>query len=338
LKLSTRVGIGIVSLLIASTALVALTPQVWSSIDAIPPHIAGRFRDARGFQQSAFGQYFVFDRRGHRVYGVDEAQQSVWELIQLGPEEGRIIDPTGFSVAPDGSFVVADMPENIERIQTFTPVGFRIAGFMLPSQKRPHITFNNVVLSGIGSLQYTGSSVLISQPENGTLVTEYNLGGRTIRSFGQLRPTGHEDDPDVHIALNAGIPLPTSDGALWFVFQAGLPTIRKYDAQGQLVFERHLEGQEIDDVVAKLPTTWNRRSGTNELPLVTPTVRTAAVDRDGNLWISFVTPFTYVYDRDGDKIRVVQFRGAGIVSPTSLFFGPKGRLLVTPGLLEFALP
>jgi hypothetical protein len=46
-------------------------------------------------------------------------------------------------------------------------------------------------------------------------------------------------------------------------------------------------------------------------------------------------PYTYVYDPDGDKIRTVQFRGAGTLAPTALFFGTKGRLLVTPGLYEF---
>ena len=71
------------------------------------------------------------------------------------------------------------------------------------------------------------------------------------------------------------------------------------------------------------------------MPLVTPTIRTAAVDPAGNLWVSFVVPYTYVYDRDGDKIRVVQFRAAGIMSPASLFFGQNGRLLLTPGLYEF---
>ena len=34
-------------------------------------------------------------------------------------------------------------------------------------------------------------------------------------------------------------------------------------------------------------------------------------------------------------IRVVQFKGAGVVSPSSLFFGPKGSLLATPGLYEY---
>jgi hypothetical protein len=323
---------------LASSVVRALAPEVWNSTSAIPPHIAGRFRDARGFEQSDFGQYYVFDRRGHRVYGIDEAQERVWEIVQLGPEEGRIIDPTGFSVAPNGTFVVADMPDGNERIQVFTPVGFRTGGFVLPRRDRPHITFNDVVLSGIGSLQYTGSSILISQPEVGSLVTEYALSGQTIRTFGQLRPTGHEDDRDVHAALNSGIPLKAPDGSVFFVFQAGLPVFRKFDSAGTLMFERHVEGQEIDETIARLPTTWMRRTATSELPLVVPTVRTAAVDREGRLWISFVTPpYTYVYDSDGDKVRTVQLRGAGLISPSSLFFGSKGRLLVTPGLVEFDL-
>jgi hypothetical protein len=66
-------------------------------------------------------------------------------------------------------------------------------------------------------------------------------------------------------------------------------------------------------------------------------VRTAAVDPAGNLWIAFVTPYTYVYDSDGDKQRVVQFRGAGLIAPTSFSFAGGGRLLVTPGCYEFTL-
>lgn len=111
---------------------------------------------------------------------------------------------------------------------------------------------------------------------------------------------------------------------------------QKYDAKGTLVFERHIEGRELDDLVASQPTTWpRRRTEEGEFALVMPTVRTAAVDRSSNLWISFVVPYTYVYNPDGDKVRTVQFRAAGIISPNSLFFSHTGRLLVTPGCYEF---
>jgi hypothetical protein len=321
------------SLLAASVA--ALGANVLVSVRAVPPELAGRIREARGFQQSAFGQLFVFDRRGHTVYGIDEQQTSMWEIVQIGAEPGRILDPTAFSVAPDGSFVVADAPGNRGRIQIFGPAGNRLGGFLLAASTRPRLTFENVVMNGIGSLQYTGTSILLSQPESGALITEYDLTGRTSRTFGELRATGHEQDADVHLALNSGIPLAAPNGDLLFVFQAGLPAFRRYDRTGLLLFERAIQGREIDRIVEELPRSWPRSAATGELPLVRPTIRAATVDRNGRLWVSFVAPFTYVFDADGDKVRMVEFRGAGVVTPGSLFFGPRGTLLVTPGLYEF---
>ena len=320
------------------SALFTLAPTVLQSVDAIPAHIAGRFRDATGFQQSAFGQYFVFDRRSHVVFGIDEDKSGAREIVHIGGEPGRLLDPTAFAVSPDGRFAVADAPEGRERIQIFTPAGFRSAGFTLPVRSAPRVVFENYVMNGIGSLQFTGRSVLLSQPEDGSLVTEYALDGSTIRTVGRLRHTGHEDDPQLHLALNSGLPLPDGDGGLWFVFQTGEPLLRKYDRDGTLLFERHIEGREIDQILASLPTRWPvRRSESGEYPIVTPTIRTAAVDPHGAVWISLLGPYTYVFDRDGDKIRVVQFRAAGLVSPNSLFFGPRGRLLTTPGLNVFAV-
>jgi hypothetical protein len=111
---------------------------------------------------------------------------------------------------------------------------------------------------------------------------------------------------------------------------------RKYDASGKLLFERHIEGREIDDLVASQPTTWpTRRVEDREVPFVQPIVRTAAVDPQGRLWISLIVPYTYVYDTDGDKARTAQFNAAGIISPTSLFFTRGGHILVTPGCYEF---
>ena len=314
----------------------ALGPDVMQSSDAVPAHIAGRFRETAGFEQSASGQYFVFDRRAHAVYGIDEAQTRAWEIVTIGAEPGRIIDPTAFSVAPDGSFVVADAPRGLERIQIFTPVGFPIGGFSLPGRARARISIDNFVLNGISTIQYTGNSILISQPDTGGLITEYQLQGGIDRTFGNLRYTGHEDDREVHLALNSGLPLVDPTGGFFFVFQAGQPVFHKYDASGRLLFERHIEGVEIDGFLKALPTTWPRRQNNDgQLPFVRPTVRTAAVDSAGNLWVTLAVPYTYVYNPDGDKIRTIQFRGAGTLTPNSLSFGKGDRPLVTPGLVEF---
>jgi len=40
-------------------SLAAIKPDIVRSSGGIPAHLAGRFREPVGFQQSAFGQYFV---------------------------------------------------------------------------------------------------------------------------------------------------------------------------------------------------------------------------------------------------------------------------------------
>ena len=151
--------------------------------------------------------------------------------MHIGSEPGRIINPVAFAVDQrTGVFVVADSPENRERIQVFSPAGFRINGFFLPGRTRARVVLDGLALNGIGSLQFTGDSILLSQPDTGSLITEYSLAGTPIRSFGELRPTGHEDDPPLHVALNGGLPVIDPQGGFFFVFQSGEPVFRRYDA------------------------------------------------------------------------------------------------------------
>jgi hypothetical protein len=136
--------------------------------------------------------------------------------------------------------------------------------------------------------------------------------------------------------MNEGLPLVDPTGGFYFVFLAGQPVFRKYDVKGTLVFERHVEGRELDDYVSALPSRWpSRRVGDREVPYVAPTVRTAAVSRQGELWIGLTVPYTYVYDAHGDKSRTVQFTATGVFSPTSMSFTRSGHLLVTPGCYEY---
>jgi hypothetical protein len=267
---------------------------------------------------------------------VDARAESTWEIVHIGNEPGRILNPFAFAVAANGTFAVADAPNNQERIQIFTPAGFRTGGFTLPGKPRARVVLDGVVLNGIGSLQYTGTSIFLSQPDTGSLVTEYTTAGALIRSFGELRRTGHEDDRALHAALNIGLPLVDPSGGFFFVFQTGEPVFRKYDAGGHLVFERRIQGREIDEFVNRLPAFWPRRDATGgEIPFLAPTIRAAAVDASGRLWTSFTEPVTYVFDAEGDKIRAVQFRGAGAISPNHMSFDENGRMLVTPGLYVF---
>jgi hypothetical protein len=315
----------------------AVRVDVLRPVGSLPPHIVGQFEEPLGFQRpSDDSPYYVFDRRGHTVYAVDAAKTTARKLIEIGQEMGRIIQPRGFDVAPTGAFVIADAPRAQERIQIFGPAGLRQSGFFLPGIPAANIALGTFILSGVASLQFTGRTLLISHPESGALFTEYTQSGTALRSIGRLRETGHEQDRELHVAMNAGLPLVDPAGGYYYVFLAGRPMFRKYDANGALLFERHVEGRELDEYVSSLPTRWpSRRIGDREVPYVAPTVRTAAVSPRGDLWISLTVPFTFVYDAHGDKSRTVQFNATGVFSPTSLSFTREGRLLVTPGCYEF---
>jgi hypothetical protein len=314
----------------------ALRVEVLRSVGGLPPHIVGSYEDTINFQQDRNGTYFVFDRRGHTVHTVDANKTMTKKILEIGQEDGRVIQPTGFDLAPDGRFVLADVPRAQQRVQTFNAEGKLLTGFFLPGTPAARVIFGNLMLNGAGSVQHAGETLLISHPESGALFTEYSPGGFAQRSIGRLRTTGFEDDRDVHIAMNAGLPLVDPTGGFYYVFIAGKPMFRKYDAAGALVFERHIEGRELDVVLENQPTRWpRRRVQDREVPLVTPVVRSARVSPAGELWVSLGVPYTYVYNTDGDKIRTVQFSAAGIVSPTSLFFTRSGTLLVTPGCYEF---
>ena len=325
-----------VFILLASRPDAALRVEILTSIGGLPPHIVGTYEDTINFQQDASGTYFVFDRRGHTVHTVDANKTMTRKVLEIGQEDGRVIQPTGFDLAADGRFVVADVPRAQQRVQTFDRAGKLLTGFFLPGAPAARVIFGNLMLNGAGSVQHAGDRLLVSHPEGGALFTEYSRGGVAQRSIGRLRTTGFEDDRDVHIAMNAGLPLVDPTGGFYYVFIAGKPMFRKYSAKGTLVFERHIEGREIDVVLENQPTRWPRRKVQDrEVPLVTPVVRAARVSPSGELWVSLGVPYTYVYDTDGDKIRTVQFSAAGIISPTSLFFTRGGRLLVTPGCYEF---
>ena len=319
-----------------STRAGALSVEVVRSIGGLPPHITGLFEDPLAFQQVPDGPYYVFDRRAHTVYTVDAEKTAARKLVEIGHERGRVIEPRGFDTSSTGGFVVADAPNGVERVQMFGAAGLLTWGFRLPARLNATVTVGSLVLNGLGSIQYHGENLLISHPESGALFTEYSPSGFALRSIGRLRPTGFEADRDLHLALNAGLPLVDPTGGFYYVFLTGRPLFQKYSPDGRLLFERHIQGVELDAFLASLPTQWpRRRIEDRELPFVQPTLRAATVDPRGRLWVSLALPYTYVFDAQGDKIRTLQFSAAGTISPTSLFFTRDGRLLVTPGCYEF---
>jgi hypothetical protein len=304
-------------------------------VGGLPAHIAGRFNELTVCRQLGDGTFLVFDRRSQTVFSVPPAASAPVALVSIGAEPGKILQPYAFDMSRNGTFVVADAPENRTRVQSFLPSGSRLTGFSMPGSGLP-LFIDGVAITGVASLVLSGQSIFLSRPESGSLVTEQGLDGVSSRTFGELRPTGHEQDRALHEALNAGLVVINPEGGFYYVFVAGVPMFRKYDAFGTMIFERHVEGAELDEYMRTRPTVWPRRkTADGERPVVRPAIRAAAADASGNLWLSLDVAYTYVYDRRGDKQRVVQLRAAGLVAPTNMSFTATGRLLVTPGCFLF---
>jgi hypothetical protein len=323
--------------IVAATLLALPAPRVetLASVAALPPHLAGRFEEPDGFLQLPSGEFLVADRRGHTLYLIDRQMTSARPIVRIGQEQGRILQPFGVDVdTQSGVIVVGDSPGPFDRVQVFTTAGSRVTGFALPLPTGPRLRADGIALTGVRTLHVTpGHTVLVNRPDSGSLISEYDYLGRIVASVGHLRATGHEDDRALHLALNAGLPLPIPSGGYYFVFQGGEPRFLRFDRAGTLQYERVVQGPELDAWLRAQPTTWRRSAGerTGTVPLVSPVVRTAAVSPDGQLWIGLAVPYTYVYDANGEKARTVQFRGAGVLQPTSMAFASDGRLLATPG-------
>ena len=313
--------------------------DVLTATGGLPAHIVGGFFDPIGFAETTTGEYVVLDRRAHTIYTVDARKTAARKAIAVGFEEGKVLQPGVLAISKDDVLAVSDAPGGLERIQFFNAAGMHLGGFYLQTRAAPRLTAGSLILNGVGSMSFTGKTFLVNRPETGALFSEYDTSGAVVKQIGVLRRTGHETDPDLHLAMNIGLPIAAPGGGFYFVFMTGTPTFRKYDARGALVFERHIEGIELDRHIQSLPTVWPRRDAGEGrgLPLVPPLVRAAAVDPKGRLWVSLLEPFTYVYDEAGEKIRTVQFKGSGIIAPASLSFAKGDRVLVTPGCYEFSV-
>lgn len=346
----TRLTAGALAILLTAPAalpsqLITSNAQRLVAARALPPEVAGRFRELANLQQADDGSYYAFDRRSHAVSRINETWTSAKTLVAIGQQKGELLEPSAFDSRGD-QFIVSDAPFGLDRLQIFFKDGTALRAFQPSIRSLPRLTMGGVVLNGAGSLEFGENAIYLSEPDSGWLVTEYAPDGVPRRYFGRLRSTGHETDIDVHLALNTGMPLLARDGTFWFVFQAGVPLLRKYDAKGELLFERHIEGTELDPIVRSLPSTWPRErratgaspgkpGASREFPLIEPNVQTAAVHPDGGVWVALSTGHVYVYDATGDKRRVLELTGVDPLRPTSLAFSRSGRLIVTPGGYEF---
>src|SRR5262245_14976071 len=219
-----------------------LTPE-----SSLPSRLTTQLLEPIGCAQASTGEFIILDRRAHTLFSVDAKQTTIRKILQVGFEQGQVIQPGALALSPSDVIAVSDAPAGYERIQTFDLNGTFQNGFYFKTPAAPRLTAGRIILNGVGSMQFTGSSFYVNHPEASSLIQEIDLQGNERRRIGTLRATGQESDPGVHLGMNTGIPLIDPTGGFFFVFQAGVPAFRKYDASGGLVYERHIEGVELDD-------------------------------------------------------------------------------------------
>ena len=279
---------------------------------ALPAHVAGPFEEIAACHLTPDDDYLVFDRRCHAVSRISADGAALKEVVQIGVEPGRILRPIAFASAPDGTFIVADAPNGQERIQIFLDSGSRIGGFTLPGRSVPRVTLGDPRPEWC---RFTRLHLSHPRQRSGEWCAHHRIrpDGRTLRTFGDLRRTGHEGDKELHLALNGGCRWPSPVAGSTTSSSRACRRSGSTDAEGKLLYERHIEGPEIDEYLRRLPTIWPRRkTRVGEFPIVTSAIRTAVVGPDGSLWIALLSTLTYVYDI-ADKRRIIQFRGAGIL-------------------------
>ena len=130
----------------SSTQSSRLTEELRSTT-GLPPDGVGLFREPAAFQQTPTGDTYVFDRRANSVYRI-EASGNARRIVQIGPEDGRLLGASSFHLGPDGRVVVADAPEGLERVQIFAGDGTRLGGFRLPGRAAPRVTLGDLILTG----------------------------------------------------------------------------------------------------------------------------------------------------------------------------------------------
>ena len=202
-------------------------------------------------------------------------------------------------MAADGSFAVADAPGGRERVQVFGAGGHPHRRVHAARPTAARVGLGTLALSGVGT-SFTGRSLVLSEPDTGWLLTEYTTAGDAVRSDGRAPADRTGGRPRGPPRAECGASVPEPSGGFFFVFLAGPPAFRKYSASGSLLFERAIQGRELDPCWRPCRSGGRGVLGDREVPLVPPAVRTAAVDPDG-LWVSFVLPYTYVYDPEARR-------------------------------------
>lgn len=276
--------------------------------------------------------YVVSDRTRNSVLVINEHSEIVREISGIGSAPGRLFRPGYLDVASDGAIYVQDGGN--ERVQSFDLEGRYLGGFATT-------TFTGFAAGADGE-------VFLGQPEKGLLVTVYSRDGKMLRSFGSLKklsevygPSFMQDDDKWRNAINR-VKLSVEPGGNVLVSFMLAPYIQKYTREGELVFERRLEGPEIERLAQSVLSPeggGNLTVSTDGFPEHIMSLEAVSLP-GGEINVILTDGSVYVADAEGCRLRVLRPQAEGRFTPEMIGRSPAGETVVVglAGRECYALP
>lgn len=266
------------------------------------------------------GLYVVSERTRNSVLVID-GQSSVRKVIGgIGSGPGRLFRPGQLDVASDGVIYVQDGGN--DRIQSFDFEGRFLGGFQTTQY--------------MGFAAGAGGEVYLGQPERGALVTVYSREGRVLRSFGKTKRLSEvygaeyaARDEQFRDAINRVRLTVDEDGSILVSF-ALAPILQKYTRQGELVFERQLEGPELDAL--KQEVLADAGGGHLVMSLDGFPERLMSLEAvalpGGEINVVLIDGSIYVADAEGRKVGIIRPRARQKFTPEMAGISPAGELML----------
>lgn len=278
------------------------------------------------------GLYVVSDRTRNSLLVINDRSEIQKEIAGIGSAPGRLFRPGYLDVASDGIIYVQDGGN--ERIQSFDLEGRYLGGF--------------ATTPFMGFAAGAGGEVFLGQPEKGRLVTVYSRDGKVLRSFGSLKKFSEvygsgsaDDDEKWRNAINRVKISVEPDGSVLVSFMMA-PLIQKYTREGVLVFERRLEGPEVDRLTQSALTTeggGNLTMSMDGFPEHVMALEAVSLPGD-EIDVALTDGSVYVADAEGRKVDVLHPHASNRFTPEMVGLSPAGEMVVV-GLTArdcYALP
>ena len=249
------------------------------------------FQQPRGIEVDREGNLYILEQKNHRLSVFNKNLEYLYSFPEVGLKVGAFYYPQDFVIRGDECYILHSM-----KVSIFRTDGKFIREFSI------HYPSEAIAVNSSGE-------ILVQSFMNNHIINVYSQKGKIIRSFGRLfcsfgdyvedfdkLPLGHQK------MLNlASFCLDRNDN-LYVAFKF-YPVIRKYDRNGNLLFEKIIRGKEID-----------KKLGTSKPEIGPGTVRAKVVfldikinPRDKSIIVP-LSPYAYKLDQNGELIGVHHFK------------------------------